>query len=139
MVSDEDAVADSEVTLAAEDEETLLVAEESVDEVVDKEDEAAPPAGGNLSSAPFASSIIQEEKDSQFTSQGKIVNIQIYIFRVLLDIPTILICDLQRMFSITQASSGKEDSLELSISRGETWEEFRFTRIDRYGVYTLFH
>ena len=47
MDSDGGVVADSEVTLAA-DEEILLVAEESVDEVVVREDEAAPPAGGNL-------------------------------------------------------------------------------------------
>jgi hypothetical protein len=111
-VEEEEEIAEAEVIL--DDEEivellpTVVGLEEAEDE--DGDEEAPAPAGGNLSSAALRSSLLvnnQRSEDSQFPSQRKIINIQINIFRILLNIPTILIGDFQCMFRICQARSGE--------------------------------
>jgi hypothetical protein len=98
---EEEEIADAEVIL---DEEVVVLLptddglEEAGDEDGDEEEEAPAPAGGNLSSASLT--YLSPSQYSQFPSQRKIINIQIYILWILLDIPTILIGDFQCMFRI---------------------------------------
>lgn len=103
-VADEAEIAEEEVILDT-DEAMELAKEEAADDVGDDDDgeeEEALPAGGSLSSATRLSLFpnLPGTNNLQFPSQGEIINVHINIFRVLLHIPTILIGDLQRMFSI---------------------------------------
>jgi hypothetical protein len=117
-VTEEEEIAEAEVILDDEGMVVLLPTDElAADDAADEDEEAPAPAGGNLSSAPLISLwTIQRVKDSQLPSQRKIINIQINIFRILLNIPTILIGDFQSMFRICQARSSEQDSLELTVS-----------------------